>query len=131
MRLAKYLRERLRYVQMYKYQSSTSKASNKYVNVWVDTDHAGCLETRKSTSGGVIMLNNHPIKDYSVTQSVISLSSGEAEYYGMVRGTSIGLGIVALLEDLGIQRRLRICTDASAAQSISQRRGVGRGRGVG
>ena len=29
------------------------------LDAWVDTDYAGCKETRKSTSGGVIMLGEH------------------------------------------------------------------------
>ena len=41
-----------------------------------------------------VMLNGHPIKDWSVTQTVLATSSAEAEYYGIARGTSIGIGIV-------------------------------------
>ncbi len=83
-----------RWMQLFHYQESTSKDSNKYVNVWVDTDYAGCLETRKSTSAGVIMINQHAVKTWSVTQDIIALSSGEAEYYGMVGGAG---GIAAWL----------------------------------
>ena len=38
------------------------------------------------------MLGQHMIKSWSTTQSVIALSSGEAEYYSMVKGGSVGLG---------------------------------------
>ena len=124
-RLAKYLKGKERYVQSYRYQKSTAKDSNKFVNVWVDTDWAGCPETRRSTSGGIVMLNQHPIKDWSVTQTVVAISSGEAEYYGLVRGASIGLGIVNLLADLGVKRKLKLKTDASVAKAISGRRGTG------
>ena len=129
-RLGKYLKGRERFVTHYEYQQNTSENSNKFVNVWVDTDFAGCLETRKSTSGGVIMLNNHVIKAWSVTQTVIALSSGEAEYYGLVRGSSMGLGVISMLEDLGISRRLKVKTDASVAKAISARRGVGKIRHI-
>ena len=125
-RLGRYLKDKVRYVQTYAYQKSTPQDSNKYVNVWVDTDWAGCPETRRSSSGGVVMLNQHPIKDWSVTQTVIATSSGEAEYYGLVRGASIGLGVINLMGDLGIKRKLRIRTDASVAKSITGRRGTGR-----
>ena len=81
---------------------SIRKAS-KGLGVWTDTDFAGCSETRKSTSGGVAMLGTHLIKGWSSTQSVIALSSGEAEFYGIVKGASVGLGIKSLLSDLGIQ----------------------------
>ena len=72
------------------------------------------------------MFGNHVIKHWSQTQSVIALSSGEAEYYGCVRAGSVAIGIQSMLADLGvIKKRLRIKTDASVAQSLSQRRGLG------
>ena len=49
------------------------------IEVYSDTDFAGCKETRKSTSGGVIMIGGHTIRHWSRTQSTIALSSGEAE----------------------------------------------------
>ena len=71
----------------------------KILVVWVDTDYAGCKKTRKSTSGGVAMLGTHLIKGWSVTQAVIALSSGEAEYYGIVKSSSVGLGVRSVLSD--------------------------------
>ena len=50
-----------------------------------DTDLAGCPKTRKSTSGGCLMLGSHLLKTRGSTQPSISLSSGEAEYYGVVK----------------------------------------------
>ena len=64
-----------------------------------DTDWAGCLRTRKSTSGGAIMLGAHTIRTYSSTQQSISLSSGEAEYYGLAKGAAAALGQQALMSD--------------------------------
>ena len=129
-RFGKYLKGKERWVQLFHYQESTSKHSNKYINVWVDTDYAGCLETRKSTSGGVIMINQHTIKSWSVTQDIVALSSGEAEYYGMVRGGAQGLGALTLLNDMGVSMKLRLRTDASVAKSIASRRGIGRVRHI-
>ena len=83
-RLGRYLIGKERAVVKFNRQSRTG-----LVNVWTDTDYAGCVETRKSTSGGLIMLGQHMVKSWSNTQSVLALSSGEAEYYGMVRGASI------------------------------------------
>ena len=80
-RLARYLMKRPRVVTLYKYQTC-----NKFIDTWVGTDYAGCKRTRKSTSGGVIMLGEHVIKSWSTTQNVIALSSGEDEFYG--RGVS-------------------------------------------
>ena len=79
----RYLVGRTRYVIRYNRQRRVQGISTQ-----VDTDHAGCLRTRKSTSVGVLKLGNHVIKTWAHTQSVIALSSGEAEYYGMVKGAS-------------------------------------------
>ena len=109
-RLGRYLIGRERTVTTFRRQEGV-----KVIDVWADTDYAGCTETRKSTSGGVVMLGQHVIKGWSNTQSVIALSSGEAEYYGLVRGTSIGIGIRSLMQDFGREMRVRTNTDSSAA----------------
>ena len=73
--------------------------------MWVDSDFAGCKKSQKSTSGGVVTFGNCPIKTWSTNQAVIALSSGEAEYYAMVKGASVGIGIVNMLCDLGLDKR--------------------------
>ena len=96
-RLGRYLLAYLRLVQKMKYQPRTN-----YIDVWVDTDFAGCIKIRRSTSGGIVTIGDHVIKTWSFTQATIALSSGEAEYYGMVKGASMALGIQSMLEDLGM-----------------------------
>ncbi len=78
------------------------------------------------------MRGTHVIKSWSTNQVVIALSSGEAEYYGMVKGASVALGIKALSEDLGRQYEvpIEIKTDASAAIGIANRIGVGKVRHI-
>eukprot|EP00969_Alexandrium_andersonii_P060621 2669553-Alexandrium_andersonii.AAC.1 len=49
------------------------------LRAYADTDFAGCLLARRSTSGGVCMRGMHAFKHWSVTQKTIVLSSGEAE----------------------------------------------------
>ena len=117
-RLGRYLAGQPRLVSRYAEQDHT-----KYIDVWVDTDFAGGRKTRKSTSGGMAMIGDHIVKHWSTTQAVIALSSGEAEYYGMVKGASIGLGIASMMQDLGVSMQVRVRTDASAAKSIASRRG--------
>ena len=73
-----------------------------------------------------MMLGGNCLKSWSTTQEVVALSSGEAECYGMVRGGSQGLGLQEILRDLGVEAKIRIMTDASAAKGIACRRGVGR-----
>ena len=95
-RLCRYLVGLPRLVFKYEWQTIST------IDVYTDTDFAGCPRTRKSTSGGCVLLGSHPIKTWSSTQTSIALSSGEAEFNGVVRGYGIGLGYQSLLRDLGI-----------------------------
>merc|ERR1711954_220960 len=124
-RLGRYLVNKTRVVVGFPYQSKPET-----LEVYVDTNHAGCLETRKSTSGGIAMHGNHNIKTWSSTQQVIALSSGEAEYYGMVKGAGNALGISGVYRDMGIQHTIVLYTDSSAAKGISNRRGLGKARHI-
>ena len=94
------------------------------LRVYVDTDFGGCQVTRRPTSEGVAMRGLHPIKHWSLTQTTIALSSGEAELGGICRGASIALGLQSLASDLGIKLHLEILTDATAAIGICRRRGL-------
>ena len=76
------------------------------------------------------MLGEHIIKGWSVTQGVIALSSGEAEFYGIVKGSSVGMGVQSVLGDLGVRLRLQVLTDSSAAKGIASRRGLGKVRHI-
>ena len=96
------------------------------LDVYVDTDWAGCPKTRKSTSGGCVMVGRHAVKHWSSTQASISLSSGEAEFAGVIRGAGQGLGYQALLRDVGVELPLRVWTDSSAAIGICSRQGLGK-----
>ena len=99
----------------------------------MDSDWAGDVETRKSTSGGIVVLGNHPIKSWSTTQSAPALSSCEAEYYALVDGASRGLGLQAAARVLGIavdDLVVEASTDSSAAKSYASRRGAGRIRHI-
>ena len=78
--------------------------------------------TRKTTSGGVAEIGSHVLKCWSSTQSVTALSSGEAEYYGIVKGAGHGLGLRSLTNDFGVEMYLKNKSDASAAIGITDRR---------
>ena len=88
-KLARYLRGQPRVVQ--KIKLDVDGVGNKVKNV-IDSDWAGCSQTRKSTNGGCIMVGDVCLKAWSTTQNVVALSSGEAEYYAAIMGASEGLG---------------------------------------
>ena len=75
-----------------------------------------------------MMFGAHTVKHWSSTQASTALSSGEAEFYGVVRGSGQGLGYQALLLDLGVEVPLRVWTDSSAAIGICSRQGLGKFR---
>ena len=79
-RLARYLKKYPRAAFTYKWQNPVTKLYG-----FSDTDWAGCLRTRKSTQGGLLIAGQHCVKSWSTTQAFISLSSGESEYYGIVK----------------------------------------------
>ena len=95
-----------------------------------DSDFAGCQYSRKSASAHCILLGTHCIRTASKTQSIVSLSSPESEYYGVVKAASITMGIRTILKDMGIQVDVEILSDASSGISLASRRGLGRARHV-
>ena len=76
------------------------------------------------------MFGGHCIKTYSQTQETIALSSGESEFYGIVKAATMGLGVKGLMEDLGVKVGVQVNTDSSAAKSIASRRVAGRARHI-
>ena len=66
------------------------------LDIYTDTDWAGCGRTRKSTSGGLVMFGRHCLKHWASTQASVTLSSGEAEFHGLVKGAAVALGQQAL-----------------------------------
>ena len=76
------------------------------------------------------MLGKHLLKTWSSTQPSISLSSGEAEYYGLIKAAGIALGHQSLMRDLGLEVGVRVWTDSSAAMGVCGRAGLGKLRHV-
>ena len=68
------------------------------------------------------------LKWWSKTQPTIALSSGEAELAAIVRSTSEGLGMIAIMKEFNIDCDLVVKSDAVAAIGIVKRQGLGRVR---
>ena len=94
--LARYLAGKPRCLVRYEYQVPWER-----ITVVTDSDWAGDRVSRKSTSGGILFTGSHMIKSWCLGQKVTALSSGEAEYYSMVKGASTALGLQALLGHMG------------------------------
>ena len=76
------------------------------------------------------MLGQHLIKSWSSTQTSVSLSSGESEFYGVVKAAGVSLGYQALLRDLGYSLSARVWTDSTATIGICGRQGLGKLRHI-
>ena len=102
------------------------------LKVFCDTDPAGDLGTRKSRSGMAVMWSAHLIKHGSAVQSTIALSSGESEYYALLRSSAHALGIKAMLNGwhYGVECEIHRRCVGSAARGMSARRGLGKTRHV-
>ena len=53
-------------------------------------------------------------------------SSGEAEYYALVRACSEDLGMQSVMRDLGREAKIVVHINSSAAQSVASRTGLGK-----
>ena len=84
------------------------------------------MRTRRSTSGGVAMIGGHTIKTWSSTQTIVALSSAEAELTGLSKGGMHGVGLQSLCRDLGLDLKPRLHSDSTAAIGVCRRRGLGR-----
>ena len=101
------------------------------IDAYSDTNWAGCPVTRKSTSCSIMMLGKHCIGVNTSTQSVIGLSSTEAEFYGGVKTACRALGVRGLMGDLGVsEMTVRLSFDSSGAKGIAAKRGAGEVRHI-
>jgi hypothetical protein len=121
-RVARYLVGAARVVYEYPWQC------RPVLRAYTDSDFAGCVATRRSTSGGAVMLGTHLLKHWASTQKKITLSSGEAELGAVVRGFSEALGLQSVARDLGVELRPEVHADSSAAIGICNRCGIGKVR---
>ena len=100
------------------------------VRVFADSDWGGDRVSRKSSSGGAIMLGVHCIRTWSSTQGAIALSSAEAEFYALIDAVLRAKWAQNVLSELGVpvSSVAEAWTDSSAAKSFVSRRGLGKMR---
>ena len=118
-RLTRYLKRERQWGQIFKYEKTGEE-----VTMFTDSDWAGCKETRKSSSAGVVMSGTHALKAYTRKQKIIARSSAEAELYAAALGASELKGIVSMMRDLGYEKRPVLAIDAKATEHILHRQGI-------
>ena len=118
-RLGRYLVKNRRCVLTYARQTSDAT-----LQVHVDSDWAGDSLGRKSTTGVIVRRGEHLLRRMSCLQMLVALSSGEAEYYALIRGACTSLGIQSQYQDWMVYVPIQIHSDSSTA-SVARRRGIG------
>ena len=114
-RLDRYLVKNRRCVLTYARQ--TSEAT---LQVQVDSDWAGELLERKSTTCVIVRRGKHLLRHMSCLQTLVALSSGEAEYYALIRGACTSLGIQSHYQDWMIDVPIQIYTVTAQQQEVLQ-----------
>ena len=67
-----------------------------------------------------------PLENVQWTQSVAALNSAESEFYATTKAATAGIGMITLVDDMGMHKNIVMEVDASAALGVSKRRGIGR-----
>jgi hypothetical protein len=96
------------------------------LELFSDTDFAGCKETRRAMTCGVTRLDKTITSVFARRQGVQSTSSGEAEFYGATSVVMDGRIVKHFLEWLGYEVLYQLHLDSSAAKAMVQRDGVGK-----
>ena len=84
-----------------------------------DADYAGDLDTRRSTTGYVFMLNGGVISWSSRLQPTVAASTAEAEYMAASQAVKEALWLRKLTSDLGGDlKTMQLYTDNQAALTL-------------
>ena len=96
------------------------KGPNSDLIGFTDSDHAGDVEKRKSTSGVVFFLGQNIVTWSSQKQRVVSLSSCESEYIAAATGACQGVWLSRLLAELsGTEaKNFKLYIDNKSAQEL-------------
>ena len=95
------------------------------MQIHVDSDWAGDLLGRKSTTGVIVRRGKHLLRHMSCLQTLVALSSGEAVYYALIRGACTSLGSQSHYQDWMMEVPIQIYSDSSTARSVTRRREIG------
>ena len=93
----------LKATRSYGLQLCPAIGSGRKGEVYTDADWAGDRESRKSTTGAVLTMSGCPIGWSSKRQSVVALSTMEAEYIAGFTGTKDAIWFQQMLIEIGLK----------------------------
>ncbi|XP_075092013.1 secreted RxLR effector protein 161-like [Nicotiana tabacum] len=79
---------------------------SQYLVGYCDSDYAGDLDKRRSTTGYVLTFANAPVSWKSTLQSTVALSTTEAEYMAITEAVKEAIWLQGLLRELGYNENL-------------------------
>ncbi|GJW96324.1 retrovirus-related pol polyprotein from transposon TNT 1-94 [Tanacetum coccineum] len=96
------------------------KGSGFELTAFSDADHAGCVDTRKSTSGGIQFLGDKLVSWMSKKQDCTAMSSAEAEYVALSASCAQVMWMRTQLQDYGFNyNKIPLYCDSQSAIAIS------------
>lgn len=116
-RILKYLKSTINFGIIY---NGSNKKANQLI-AYSDADYASCLDTRKSISGVVLILNTGPVAWCSRKQGVVATSTTDAEYIAAHDAAKEIVWLRQLLEDINFQQQgptILFCDNAAAQKLI-------------
>lgn len=72
---------------------------------YVDSDHAGCQDTYRSTSGYVFFMAGAPVSWSSKRQATVALSTTESEYIGLSRAAQQAVWLTSFLQEVDLTQQ--------------------------
>ncbi|GJW49220.1 retrovirus-related pol polyprotein from transposon TNT 1-94 [Tanacetum coccineum] len=96
------------------------KDSGFELTAFSDADHAGCIDTRKSTSGGIQFLGDKLVSWMSKKHDCTAMSSAEAEYVALSASYDQVMWMRTQLKDYGFNyNKIPLYCDSQSAIAIS------------
>ena len=100
------------------------RSSHLEIVGYSDSDFAGCLDSRRSTSGYIFMLAGGAVSWKSVKQTLIASSTMEAKFIVCYDASNHGIWLWNFITQLqivdGIEKSLRINCDNKVAELYSK-----------
>nr|GEY03869.1 retrovirus-related Pol polyprotein from transposon TNT 1-94 [Tanacetum cinerariifolium] len=96
------------------------KGSSFELTTFLDIDHAGCIDTRKSTYRGIQFLGDKLVSWMSKKHNCTTMSSAEAEYVALSASSAQVMWIRTQLQDYGFNyNKIPLYCDSQSAIAIS------------
>ena len=97
------------------------KQDGQCVVGYCDSDYAGDLDKRRSTTGYVFTFAKAPVSWKSTLQSTVALSTTEAEYMAVTEAVKEAIWLQGLLGELGMeQKHIKVHCDSQSAIHLAK-----------